>query len=92
MPYINDRLRTEEDAGERWQYTQTLSRQSRFVFEPAQVMALLRKQIIGQDSALIRSSDSLIERYVRNLILNLLIASTPSCCLNTCSVRIYRMC
>jgi hypothetical protein len=63
--YINDRLSAEQDIGERRRYTQTLSRQSRFAFEPAQVMALLRKQISGQDRQRAHQEQRLIDRALR---------------------------
>lgn len=59
MPYINDRLTAERDVADRQRYTQTLSRQSRFLFEPAQVMVLLRKRIVGQDGVLDAIDDML---------------------------------
>jgi ATP-dependent Clp protease ATP-binding subunit ClpA len=59
MPYINDRLSAEQEIKEQRQYAQSFARQSRFVFQPAKVMALLRKRIIGQDGVLDAIDDML---------------------------------
>ena len=59
MPFINDRLAEHQAQLDRDQYTRQISRQSRFHFEPAQVMSRLRAQIVGQDAVLASMEDML---------------------------------
>lgn len=59
MPYINDRLAAQHEIAEAKTYKEHPVRQSRFYFEPAEVMALLKSQIVGQDAALTAVDDML---------------------------------
>lgn len=59
MPYLNDRLAAQQELQAVQNYRDQTTRQSRYLFQPEKVMALLRQRIIGQDSALAAIDDML---------------------------------
>lgn len=52
MPFINEQLAANQQTVERQQWAARPERMSRFVFDPAVVMAHLRDRIVGQDHVL----------------------------------------
>lgn len=48
MPFINEQLTANQEAADRQRWSVDPGRQSRFVFDPADVMARLRARIVGQ--------------------------------------------
>lgn len=59
MPFINDRLVANQEEIDKRKYQTSLSRQSRFRFDPSSVMAQLRDNIVGQDTNLSALEDML---------------------------------
>ena len=65
MPFANDLI---DSNRERLDEQGVARLQSRFLFEPAAVMALLRSRIVGQDAVLAQVEAKLTEAYETNLI------------------------
>lgn len=84
MPFINDRLEANREEIARSAARSQQARQSRFQFDPAAVMALLRSRIVGQESMLYAMDDMLhavkadIGQEQRPLAVTLFIGPTGS--------------
>ncbi|PNE03691.1 chaperone-associated ATPase [Alcanivorax sp. MD8A] len=59
MPFINDKLEAHQEEVARQRWATGSGRMNRFVFEPAEVMAHLRKHIVGQPQVLDAMADML---------------------------------
>ncbi|WP_188151858.1 AAA family ATPase [Teredinibacter waterburyi] len=61
MPFINERLKENQELSAREQYLKAAARGSRFKFDPARVAAKLRAKIVGQDAVMSAMEDMLFQ-------------------------------